>query len=274
MQDLLHGVAYLEWQTVKVRTLKAGTLEKIIQSLINSEQELDSCHVHIFLDTYREFTSPETVVQHLLKSLAENYGTLLERPLKQLLLILLENYPEDFSSLERDECVISMLEHGEKYGDIDLKNRVKHQLGKINESLNSCNLEVLEWMEESVPSNGDNTSSPSLDMANDFPTAPEDLLNYGDRIVAQQLTLVDAVLLKRLLPHQCLAQERAKNTSKRSLDSVQATICHFNAVCARVQSTLLSDLAMTQSLRLRLLIKWIDIAQFLLGKIFVSVNVK
>ncbi|XP_055337717.1 ral guanine nucleotide dissociation stimulator-like [Paramacrobiotus metropolitanus] len=259
--DNIHGsVSYMEWQTIKVRLLKAGTMERIMQALINSEYELESSHVNIFLDTYREFTTPEVVVEYLLRNLSAAYGTPLERPTKQLLVMLFDNHPEDFPEADADPAVIAVQEHAEKFGDLDLKTRINQWIVKQERSA-LPNEEVLEWIRETLLPVSDVPVCPAS--PSDSPPA-EDLLNYSDKLIAGQLTLVDAVLLRRLLPHQCLAQERARNASRRSMDSVQATICHFNAICARVQSSLLGDLAMTASLRLRLLIKWIDIAHCLL----------
>lgn len=91
------GVSYLEWQTIKVRSLKAGTLDRILRQLINSDYDLDSGTYHVFLDTYREATTPLEVVTLLLEHLTAARETPRERPIKQLLFTLLENYPEDFT---------------------------------------------------------------------------------------------------------------------------------------------------------------------------------
>ncbi|OQV14257.1 Ral guanine nucleotide dissociation stimulator-like 1 [Hypsibius exemplaris] len=260
------GVSYLEWQTVKVRNLKAGTLDRILRCLITPDNELDSGHVNIFLDTYREISNPVDVVQQLLRQLVEarEEHSPRQRPLRQLLNTLLDSYPEDFTSgslVELDDSIMLMMEYSEKHQDIDFRHKLIQRIAALNSSSRLPHLEVLEWMQAEP--------SPFNDPPSNFSCA-EDLLNYSDKAVAEQLTLLDAVLLKRLRPHECLARERA---SRKTPDTVQGTICHFNAVCARVESTLLGNLNMCSSLRLRLLIKWIDVAQFLLVlKNFSSLN--
>ncbi|GAU92770.1 hypothetical protein RvY_04810 [Ramazzottius varieornatus] len=257
------AVSYLEWQTIKVKVLKAATLDRVLRQLINDENELDSGTVNIFLDTYREVTTTAAVVTILLEHLTAARETPRERPIKQLLFTLLENYPEDFTShssrVDVNEAVIKMMEYAEHSQDIDMRYRLIQRIAAMSAQPHLSHLEVLEWIQDSQPVQL--TDFP----ADDTTAAAQDLLNYGDKFVAEQLTLLDAELLRRLRPHECLANERLRSTSGNSArtSTVQGTICHFNAVCARVESSLLGDLNMPNALRQRMLIKWIDIAHFL-----------
>ena len=151
------------------------------------------------------------------------------------------------------------MEYAEQAQDIDMRYRLIQRTAAMNARPHLPHLEVLEWIQDQQPV-----------LLTDFPAddsiaSAQDLLNYGDKFVAEQLTLLDAKLLRRLRPHECLANERLRSTSGNSArtSTVQGTICHFNAVCARVESSLLGDLNMPTALRQRVLIKWIDIAHFL-----------
>ena len=59
-------ISHLEWETVRVRFLKAGTLEKLIESLTNDAGELESSFVNVFLATYRTFTTTNKVLHSML----------------------------------------------------------------------------------------------------------------------------------------------------------------------------------------------------------------
>lgn len=59
-------ISHLEWETVRVRFLKAGTLEKLIESLSSDTGELESTFVNVFLATYRTFASTRQVLNLIL----------------------------------------------------------------------------------------------------------------------------------------------------------------------------------------------------------------
>lgn len=59
-------ISHLEWETVRVRFLKAGTLEKLIESLASDSGELESTFVNVFLATYRTFASTKQVLNLIL----------------------------------------------------------------------------------------------------------------------------------------------------------------------------------------------------------------
>ncbi|PRD21259.1 UNVERIFIED_CONTAM: Rgl1 [Trichonephila clavipes] len=54
--------------------IKAGTLEKLVESLTTDTGELESTYMNIFLSTYRSFASPSQVLSILLNRLfSSNY---------------------------------------------------------------------------------------------------------------------------------------------------------------------------------------------------------
>ncbi|CAG0918983.1 unnamed protein product [Notodromas monacha] len=62
-------ISHLEWETVKVRLVKAATLRRLVNSLACADTgELESTYVNIFLATYRTFASTDQVLDLLLQS--------------------------------------------------------------------------------------------------------------------------------------------------------------------------------------------------------------
>lgn len=60
------------WETQKIRVVKAGTLEKLVESLVTVKGELDSTYVNVFLATYRTFATPLQVLEILIKRCVSN----------------------------------------------------------------------------------------------------------------------------------------------------------------------------------------------------------
>lgn len=46
-------ISHLEWETVRVRFVKAGTVERLVEALATDDGELESTYVNVFLATYR-----------------------------------------------------------------------------------------------------------------------------------------------------------------------------------------------------------------------------
>lgn len=64
------------WETQKIRVVKAGTLEKLVESLVTVKGELDSTYVNVFLATYRTFATPLQVLEILIKRCVSNNNSL------------------------------------------------------------------------------------------------------------------------------------------------------------------------------------------------------
>ncbi|EMP34455.1 Ral guanine nucleotide dissociation stimulator-like 1, partial [Chelonia mydas] len=59
-------------ETCKIRTIKAGTLEKLVENLLTAFGDNDFTYISIFLSTYRGFASTKEVLERLL----DRYGNL------------------------------------------------------------------------------------------------------------------------------------------------------------------------------------------------------
>ncbi|CAF1247676.1 unnamed protein product, partial [Didymodactylos carnosus] len=91
---------------------------------------------------------------------------------------------------------------------------------------------------------------------------PWEFIDIPNSLFAEQLTYVDAELLKRVLPYECLSiDKRCLSKTHRQLSTVAATIDHFNSVVGRVIATILKDSSLVHLKRAQIIEKWIDIAQ-------------
>ncbi|GAB5583470.1 ral guanine nucleotide dissociation stimulator-like 1 isoform X2 [Prionailurus iriomotensis] len=66
------GHTVSQYETCKIRTIKAGTLEKLVENLLTAFGDNDFTYISIFLSTYRGFASTKEVLELLL----DRYGNL------------------------------------------------------------------------------------------------------------------------------------------------------------------------------------------------------
>ncbi|CAF0923918.1 unnamed protein product [Adineta ricciae] len=256
----------LLYSTIKIYQLKAGTLEKLIEYLTHDDGELDTTHMHILFSTYRTFTN----TRELIDTIITRYQTVLPasldmtedvrrktlKSLRAAIICLLNTYKEDFveppyystlnhlmSQLPDEDVRIhshTLLEQ--------LKNEEDHQTSDIDNN-----------------NNNNNSKKNYLSYQKGFDyLIPWNLLEISSTIIAEQLTLVDADLLKRVLPYECLSistnscSRRSPNNSNRSLSTVDKTIEFFNSIVNRVVATILKE--KDEQTRANVIEKWIDVA--------------
>lgn len=70
-QDSDDEISHLEWETVRVRFVKAGTLQKLVEALATDDGELETTYINVFLATYRSFSTPKEVLKLLLQRYEE-----------------------------------------------------------------------------------------------------------------------------------------------------------------------------------------------------------
>ena len=63
MKNPGHSTQYLDHD--QVRFIKAGTMEKLVESLASDTGELESTYINVFLATYRTFASAKQVLNLL-----------------------------------------------------------------------------------------------------------------------------------------------------------------------------------------------------------------
>ncbi|KAM8707982.1 hypothetical protein ACLKA7_015020 [Drosophila subpalustris] len=92
-QDSDDEISHLEWETVRVRFVKAATLARLVEALATDDGELESTFINVFLSTYRTFSTPKQV----LSLLTQRYDALHEKHAEELELAQQNGTAEDQS---------------------------------------------------------------------------------------------------------------------------------------------------------------------------------
>ncbi|XP_058393357.1 ral guanine nucleotide dissociation stimulator-like isoform X1 [Diceros bicornis minor] len=90
------------------------------------------------------------------------------------------------------------------------------------------------------------------------------LTAFPPKLVAEQLTVMDVELFRKVVPSQCLGStwgKRNKPSNEHLAPTVQATVDHFRRVVSLVVTTCLGDPSMTAQDRARVVEHWIQVAQ-------------
>ncbi|XP_053320859.1 ral guanine nucleotide dissociation stimulator-like 3 isoform X2 [Spea bombifrons] len=255
---------YVHYKTCKVRSLRAGTLQKLVENLLVEYQGNDSGYVPIFLSTYRSFTSSEKVLELLLDRHLERVGdeeslppgspvpdTLsVQRAIRGILQTWLERHPQDFR--DAPDC----LELISDYLSRDCRE-TPSPLVRLLQSLQEEGQQT-QAQQECKP------TTPPAEGDAETPGNTPTLLSYPPQDVAEQLTLMDVDLFQRLQSCHCLGSiwsQRDKKENRHVAPSVRATVAQFNAVTACVTASVLSDIQLRPQQRAKVLEKWICIAQ-------------
>ncbi|XP_058059946.1 ral guanine nucleotide dissociation stimulator-like 1 [Anopheles bellator] len=269
-QDSDDEISHLEWETVRVRFVKAATLARLVDALATDDGELESTFVNVFLNTYRTFAQPEKVLDLLL----ERYEKLHSEPgllqpeslsdqhkktLVSVLHVWLDGFPEDWET-DNLQRLLAFTSKRLPKSEIHVKalNRFTHRLDKYSRIP-----PPLPWSND-YHDFTDQFGGLCLTPA--FRGPPSHLLhsyrfpNIPVKHFAEQLTRMDMELFKRLIPHQCLGAIWS-NRDKHECGSVLATVTQFNAVSFRVISSILIEPRLKPQERALLISTWIDIAQ-------------
>jgi len=280
------SISHLEWETVRIRFIKAGTLEKLVEFLASDTGELESTYVNVFLATYRTFASAKQVL-NLLTERYESLGKLIKmkelvemnrRTLRQALHVWLDNFPDDFIEPPNFPCLSQFENFCRRVmpgSELDAKIHRKG-LG-LRKEAQLRDSPLIQHLLDSAgprsphlglgPHQGSHPTTRYSGKTQSLPmyTAPPygDLLDIPVRTVAHQLTAMDNELFKRVIPHQCLGSVWSRRDKSRDRDAatVVATIDQFNAVSHRVIATVIMDLEAKASQRAKVITAWVEVAQ-------------
>ncbi|XP_056426373.1 ral guanine nucleotide dissociation stimulator-like 3 isoform X1 [Hyla sarda] len=266
--DLLAVAAspgYVHYKTCKVRSIRAGTLENLVENLLVEYQGSDPGYVPTFLSTYRAFTSSEKVLELLLDRHLEKVGDKesampgspvpdtpsVQRVVRGVLQTWIERHPQDFRDSSRCLQLIS------SYLSQDCRENPSQllRLVKSLEEEGEHDSSPKDWRSITRPAEGDYDTSENT----------TSLLSYPPQDVAEQLTLIDVDLFQKLQSCHCLGSiwsQRDKKENRHVAPSVRATVAQFNAVTACVTASVLNDIQMKPQMRAKVLEKWISIAQY------------
>uniref|UniRef100_A0A1A7Z7I8 Ral guanine nucleotide dissociation stimulator-like 3a n=1 Tax=Iconisemion striatum TaxID=60296 RepID=A0A1A7Z7I8_9TELE len=237
--DLSPAYSCVQYHTVKVRRLKAGTLERLIVHLLDPERR-ESDFIHVFLSTYKAFTSASALIELLFQrdeSLTDPDTSVSHHsPLVSLVRLWLEEYSEDFQEppqyptlrllcayMRRRICFRRVLHIAET-----LLKRLQEQGSSLSASEHHS--ESLRYSDQV----GGGEICTKQDQVN--------FMDFSAKDVAEQLTRLDAELFVKVVPFDCLGcvwSQRDKKENRNLAPTVRATISQFNAVTNRVITSLL-----------------------------------
>ncbi|KAM7018753.1 ral guanine nucleotide dissociation stimulator-like isoform 4-T4 [Tautogolabrus adspersus] len=259
------------YETCKVRTIKAGTLERLVEYMVSAFRGKDSTYVTIFLCTYRSFASTRQVLDLLLHRYAKLQNvpaaaahrisqddcTELRNTVSSILGAWLDQYSEDFWSPPNYDCLHQLLSYLHRhFPGSDLERRARNLLAHFHRR-QQC---------EPDP-DGEHIGCP---FATQEESGFEDelpafsFLSFDPIMVAEQFTLMDADLFKKVVPYHCLGgiwSQRDKKGKEHLAPTIRATVAQFNSVTNCVITTCLSNPTLKPNQRARLLERWIDVAR-------------
>ncbi|KAM9283449.1 ral guanine nucleotide dissociation stimulator-like 1 isoform 2-T2 [Morus bassanus] len=257
-----------QYETCKIRTIKAGTLEKLVENLLTAFGDNDFTYISIFLSTYRAFASTKEVLELLLDrygnletSSCEEVGsqnsseskTVLRIAIASILRAWLDQCSEDFREPPNYPCLLKLLDY--------LKRNIP---GSDPERRAQNLLEQFQNQEVEKDDGFHNTSPCNLYDEEELEiSSPEEFSFFQEDLVAEQLTYMDAKLFKKVVPYHCLGciwSRRDKKENKHLAPTIRATISQFNAVTKCVVSTILKSKELKTQQRAKIIEKWIHIA--------------
>ncbi|NXV49408.1 GNDS protein, partial [Uria aalge] len=327
------------YETCKVRTIKAGTLEKLVEYLVSAFKGNDSTYVTIFLCTYRAFATTKQVLDLLLN----RYGKLhvqangdharhavdermeLKNTISSILGAWLDQYSEDFRKPPDFTCLkqlISYVRHNIPGSDLERRARILlaqfqqqeqseseaeggilsllagGRLGLQEEGVQLVGIEGLQnlgschvadphkpclpggWRGSAwAPAGGSHVvlsfvlSLIAVDHGgctfqlveeNGVGDGKPDFLSFSPEMVAEQFTLMDAELFKKVVPYHCLGciwSQRDKKGKEHLAPTIRATVSQFNSVANCVIATCLGDRSLKPQQRAKVVERWIEVAR-------------
>ncbi|CAD6187376.1 unnamed protein product [Caenorhabditis auriculariae] len=227
---------HLEWESVKERVIKAGTIERLVECLVGGDDMMDSRHFNVFLRHLSRFHGSSSRPRLFTPTTA---ALLVQNSIRQIVTCWLETYPEDFYDPEREFAMLTnLLDFGARNKLTELRAKVRKQRERFKRILQDGG------MIASLPSLGKYVASMGFDPM-DYPKNIKERVKMFDVgkencvQIAEQLTFWDAALFKELLIHQCQGCVWSKRrTAAERVYTVKATIDQFNAVSQRVMTSI------------------------------------
>uniref|UniRef100_A0A672J3D8 Ral guanine nucleotide dissociation stimulator n=1 Tax=Salarias fasciatus TaxID=181472 RepID=A0A672J3D8_SALFA len=275
------------YETCKVRTIKAGTLERLVEYMVSAFRGKDSTYVTIFLCTYRSFASTKQVLDLLLNSVCVCFSTV-----SSILGAWLDQYSEDFWSPPSYDSLHQLLTYLHlHFPGSDLERRARNLLahfhrrqqcepdpdGTSPQRPGEGSVPVLTVRSVPGPRERDGRA-PGVQLPvlrphhgggavhPDGRGEPRPLRPAASPAAASLAPppVCPQDLFKKVVPYHCLGgiwSQRDKKGKEHLAPTIRATVAQFNSVTNCVITTCLSNPALKPGQRARLLERWIDVAR-------------
>ncbi|XP_043939472.1 ral guanine nucleotide dissociation stimulator-like 2 isoform X2 [Protopterus annectens] len=253
-------------EMVKVHLLKAGTLEKLVQHLLEFRKLGDASYLAVFLATYRAFTSTKEVLELLLHRLEiSQNGELQSEEEEQILKTIssvfsswLEQYPEDFTA----DLELPLVQRLARYFQQKLKGseperRLQALVKRIRSAPFCTTAEEYDKEDTCSVTGFEAVTSATKEEASNV------LAFLADQI-AGQLTMLEAELFLKVVPYHCLGSiwsKRDKKGKEHLCPTIRATVRQFNKVTNAVICSCLGNPLLRPQQRARIFEKWIKVAE-------------
>ena len=272
-----------QWETIKTKQIKAGTLQKLVDYLTPPSLETDDSDPGFFLTflcTYKSFTTTFEVTNLLLKryEFCQNNwlcgeNETLRGIMKRVCLVFtvwFDKYPYDFD----EPSLYPTLSHINKFteGRLDLPG-MKDLLRSSQDTLEKLTVTPFDYDAPykfkfcSCPTIVGCTCEISICSATFEHQQSLNISKFSAELIAEQLTLADSELFLKVSPRECLGYFWSKrDPSKGSMSqSIKLTVDQFNAVSLKVISTVLSARnkqtnRFSVAARTKIIEKWIEVA--------------
>ncbi|TRZ02200.1 hypothetical protein DNTS_030431 [Danionella cerebrum] len=259
------------YETCKGRTIKAGTLEKLVEYMVSAYKGKDYTYVTIFLCTFRAFATPKQVLELLLNRYAKlndqptagksqhssEDQTELKNTVSSILGAWLDQYSEDFWDPPDHDCLQNLISYLKlNFSRSDLERRACNLLEHFQHR-HHCEVE-LEGELCTCPFATPEESS----LGDEF--SPSHFMSFSPSLVAEQLTVMDAELFKRVVPYHCLGgiwSQRDKKGKEHLAPTIRATVAQFNSVTNCVIATCLDNRSLRPFQRAKRIEHWIEVAR-------------
>ncbi|XP_038045756.1 ral guanine nucleotide dissociation stimulator-like isoform X2 [Patiria miniata] len=251
----------LEWETVKVKTIKAAPLEKLAEHLPVALQEMDSSYINIFFCTYQTFTNQMEVLKILLDRYKNHkIGNLskenTQKNIRSVILMWLDENLDDFREPPNYPCLSLLQDFAREVFDLELGERARRRMDFFKEEAKENEMSNQLAFQASMCDEVDGVMMDNMFM---------DIKNVKSGLLAQQLTYMDADLFRKVNLQHCLggmwSRRSKKIDSYHDVASVKATVTQFNDVSNRVMTTVIEDKTMKPHDRAAIIKKWIEVAQ-------------
>ncbi|XP_069911099.1 ral guanine nucleotide dissociation stimulator-like 1 isoform X2 [Oryctolagus cuniculus] len=262
------GHTVSQYETCKIRTIKAGTLEKLVENLLTAFGDNDFTYISIFLSTYRGFASAKEVLDLLLDRYGDLTGprceedggpsspeskAIIRNAIASILRAWLDQCAEDFWEPPLFPCLHRLLAYLQRA-----------MPGSDPERRAQGLLEQFQKQDVETDNGPPTTISFCLEEEEGLEAGgPAEFTCFSEDLVAEQLTYMDAQLFKKVVPHHCLGcvwSQRDRKGNKHLAPTIRATICQFNALTRCVVSTVLGGRELKTQQRARAIEKWIGVA--------------
>ncbi|XP_048875524.1 ral guanine nucleotide dissociation stimulator-like isoform X3 [Brienomyrus brachyistius] len=280
------------YETCKVRTIKAGTLDRLVEYMVSAFRGNDSTYVTIFLCTYRSFATTKQVLDLLLNRYAKlqhlpgaegprvthDERTELKNTISSILGAWLDQYSEDFWKPPEYSCLRHLIAYLHlNFPGSDLERRACNLLAQFHrrqvctpETEGSGLFSVTHGVSLLPPSGRaravlEQAACPfAMLEENGFEDERPDFLTFDPVLVAEQFTLMDAELFKKVVPYHCLGSiwsQRDKKGKEHLAPTIRATVAQFNCVTNCVIATCLGDRTLKPAQRAKVVERWIEVAR-------------